>query len=161
MATFPGFYGDRRQSKNGSRKKKGAWMIFMQRASKMTGIEKFIKRYNKKSIEDAHGELSSEFKTFAKQLKNAIATDMKIAGGTLEVFNVGHYCISAFVKLHDQYVYISYDCPRYETPIDFSRADPMCGVLYRNARNVTDYTGGQNHFCKMADLIASIDRLTL
>lgn len=116
----------------------------------------FIKKYDGHAIEDWHSMPSEDFKKFAGAFKRTLAAELKLAGISVAKFRIGHYDISAFLEKNGDHVYISYNCPRNEIPMDFDRSDPMLGALYREARSDSDYIGGRNHFCSMKDLPKSV-----
>ena len=80
-------------------------------------------------------------------------------GMNLVEFHVGHYDFGGFVEKDGKYVYFSYNCPRYRTPINFEKTDCMEGFLYRTAKSEKDYTGGRNHFTNLLQLVPEIERL--
>ena len=46
-------------------------------------------------------------------------------------FHVGHYDFGGFAEKDGKYVYFSYNCPRYGTPINFEKTDCIEGFLSR------------------------------
>lgn len=122
-------------------------------------LESFVKKYNGHVIEDTGAYASEDFKKFARAFRTTLKTEMQSIDAELESFSVGHYFISAFVRKNEKYIYISYNCPRYDQPIDFSKSGAVDGVLYRKAKDAKDYHGEQNHFCSMPELTNCIECL--
>ena len=119
-------------------------------------MNKFIKTWNGKQIDDWGYTCSDEFKSFTRQFKNALKRtfpDCEIIG-----FKANHYDFSGFLKKGDKYVYISYSEPR-EQALDMSRSDCSNGILYRAAKHEKDYTGGHNHFCNFFELEQSVNEM--
>ena len=108
-------------------------------------VEKFVRKYQGRVLEDAGSVLSEEFKQFARDFK-LMAYE---AAGNIEAklysFNRGHYDVSGFVERNGKYAYFTFSCPRY-LRIDLTRSDCMSGFLVRTAKGPKDYTGGPNNF---------------
>lgn len=112
---------------------------------KMSG---FLKKYDGQSIEDDASFMSAEAKTFCKDFASVLKTEL---GSDYQVrVKAGYYDVSGFVIGSDgRCIYVAYSIPRMEIPIDASAKDAMNGVLYREAANPEDYTGGMNHFTSL------------
>lgn len=118
-------------------------------------VEKFVRKYQGRVLEDAGSVLSEEFKQFARDFKSMAYEAAGYVGAKLFSFHRGHYDVSGFVERNGKYAYFAFSCPRC-IRIDLSRTDCMSGVLVRSADGPKDYTGGANHFCNVfgfADLL--------
>lgn len=119
-------------------------------------MNKFIKTWNGKTIEDCGCVCSDEFKSFTRQFKNALKRtfpDCEIIG-----FKPNHYDFSGFLKKGNKYIYISYNEPR-EQILDMARSDCANGILYRTAKNEKDYRGGANNFCSFFELKNAVNHM--
>lgn len=133
--------------KKTAKKAKGAW-------------EKFRDTWNDRAVEDCITTTSKECKTFGAKFKNALKKELADCGFETVGFSTGHYDVSGFVKRNGDYVYVSYDIPRYGKEIDFDAHAWAGPVLYRTAEDEKDYHGGHNNFCSLAELPKCILGLT-
>lgn len=122
-------------------------------------IEKFISKWNSKSIQDDGSVVSKQFVRFAKDYKTMLSDICQSIGATLASFRRGHYDLSAFIEKDGHFVYISFSVPRGEMPLNLFEANAMHGTLARTARHAKDYTGGMNTFCSIAELPNRVNRL--
>lgn len=122
-------------------------------------MQKIYKKYQGVAIEDDLAYVSKEFKQFASYFKRRLKMNLEDRGMNLVEFHVGHYDFGGFAEKDGKYVYFSYNCPRYGTPINFEKTDCMEGFLYRTAKSEKDYTGGRNHFTNLLQLVPEIERL--
>lgn len=119
----------------------------------------FIKRFKNKAITDDITVTSKDFKSFATCFKNYLKRTFPDA--KVENFSAGHYDVSSFIVFPSgTIVYVHYDVPRGERPIDVNRRDASGGVLYRTAKSTKDYSGGSNNFTSLLDMkeIRRLDR---
>lgn len=122
-------------------------------------MQKIYKKYQGVAIEDDLAYLSKEFKQFASYFKRRLKENLKDRGMNLIEFHVGHYDFGGFVEKDGKYVYFSYSCPIYGTPINFEKTDCMEGFLYRTAKNEKDFRGGTNHFTDLLHLVPDMEQL--
>jgi len=111
---------------------------------------KIFRKWDKKHITDNGSTCSGEYKQFCKALRHYLERtfpDAEIIG-----FKANHYDTSGFIKKDDKYIYISSGMDRFRGYHDFSESSCMNGVLYRTAKNSTDYKGGSNHFTSFNNL---------
>jgi len=87
-----------------------------------------------------------EFKAFASDFKKEIKRQATIYGLALSSFNIGHFYVSGFLQVRDNFVYFSCSDVRY-FPNDWKN-----NLLYRTARDIKDFTGGSNHCCSLDQL---------
>lgn len=87
--------------------------------------------------------LTPEFKAFAKLFKKHFTAELATANAELLVFNVGHFYLSGFFKLETgKIVYFSLPDVR-----SWKAGDTYFGrMLFREAKDVKDFTGGQNRY---------------
>lgn len=111
-------------------------------------FSRFFSKYDGNGIDDTGAYQSDEFKAFVRDFKSTVRDafpkdeyELKISGG--------HYDVSGFIRKGDKFVYIAYNVPRGEEPMDFSRRDASHGVLYRKAKSFKDYSGESNRFTDM------------
>ena len=113
-----------------------------------------FKKWHGRSVDEGYTSMSEEAKSFVRQFKNFLKRNFPDA--TLDGFTAGHYFTSGFLTQNGVCVYISYDIPRYNTPLDFCESGARFGVLYRLAKNTKDYTGGPNNFSSMFELVENL-----
>jgi len=91
-----------------------------------------------------------EFKAFSRIFKKEFTTELKSIGATDIVFSVGHFYISGFFTIKGQAWYFSIPDVR---GMDYCLANNpdscMCKLLYREAKDYKDYTGGVNRYAKI------------
>lgn len=124
-------------------------------------MDKFLKEYHGKTIRDDGAYMSEEAKSFFRKMKGyvkRISPDF-----TIEKWSVGHYAVSFFLVKHDSNdtIYVSYDLPRGNIPVDIHKTGPMFGVLYRRAKDTNDYKGGLNHFCSLANFADTLNNTNI
>lgn len=119
-------------------------------------LTSFLKKWNMKSIEDWHTGVSDEFKTFVKDFRGMLKTELPDCDVKI---HSGHYFVSGYVSRGNRHVYVSYDVPRMELPMDLNRKDALGGIMYRTAESTNDFHGGTNHFCTMAMLPKNVNTL--
>ena len=88
-------------------------------------MQKIYKKYQGVAIEDDLAYVSKEFKQFASYFKRRLKMNLEDRGMDLVEFHVGHYDFGGFAEKDGKYVYFSYSCPRYGTPINFEKTDCM------------------------------------
>lgn len=120
--------------------------------------ETFVKKYDRRVLEDAGTCNSQEFIAFAENFRSVVKEVAKKIGAELVSFSVGHYFFSGFVSRDGKFVYFSYDLPRHMT-LDLSRSDSWQGILVRTAKHPKDYTGGSNRFCNIMQMEKLVDQL--
>ena len=88
-----------------------------------------------------------EFKHFARIFKKEFTSELKSIAATDIVFSVGHFYISGFFTIGTQAWYFSIPDVR---GMDYCLANnpnsTLCKLLYREARDYKDYSGGQNRY---------------
>lgn len=115
-------------------------------------MKTFKKNWNNRIVKDDGCYMPKEAKSFVTAMKNMLKRELApydINGLSLKP---NHYNCSGFLEKDGYYVYISYSIPRYGDRINFSASGASNGVLYREAENEKDFTGGRNHFCALEDL---------
>ena len=110
-------------------------------------MNKMIKKWNHKSVDDWGSAISDEFKEFARDFKKSLKAFSEVK---LEEFYIGHYYISGFMSKDNKYVYFSYDVPRGNETIDTNQSGPY-GILIRMAESIKDFRGRTNHFTNFMD----------
>ena len=118
---------------------------------KKSRLESFVHEYHGYGIADAGSVTSQDFKTFAKRLKRVIAEMCEQIGAEIVSYDIGHYHISLFLQRGSAYMYLSYNVPRGNYPLDL-HASGTNGFLYRLVKNEKDYKGCGNHFCSLLHL---------
>lgn len=96
--------------------------------------------------------MSKEAKSFVTAMRNMLKRELAPYDINVLSLKPNHYDCSGFLEKNGYYVYISYSIPRYGDRINFSASGAGNGVLYREAKNEKDFTGGHNHFCALEDL---------
>ena len=92
-----------------------------------------------------------EFKAFAQVFKKELTQELNKIGAKLTDYSVGHFDVSGFFKVLDQYYYFSIPDVRWN-PADMN-------ILVRTAKNEHDYTGGSNHFVTASRFNKEIGRI--
>lgn len=116
-------------------------------------LESFLKKHEQISFESSCFE-TPQFKTFAAGLKRALKADLKNSSLELADFSKGHFYVCGFLRYCDTYIYFNVGDVRL-----------TCGMMhwkniyFRTAKDVHDYRGGENHFCKLDRLIESAEAL--
>jgi len=91
-------------------------------------------------------EKTPEFLAFAKDFKKEVKKKAEENGFKLIAVNTGHFYLSGFLQKNDKFVYFS------SSNIRLFPNEWRDNLLIRTAKNVKDYTGGQNCFTSL-DLI--------
>jgi hypothetical protein len=85
-----------------------------------------------------------EFLQFARELKYYSIQELADECSLMK-FNVGHFYVSSFWRLPDGTIfYVSIPDVRYNRW--------STNVLFRSAKTVDDYVGGENHYCCIGDI---------
>lgn len=115
-------------------------------------LQNFITKYNRASVEDDITVMSKEAKRFVSDFRNMLRTEMG-DGYSVEI-KPGHYDLSGYVteESSGHILYVSYSIARHGMPIDFSRSDPLNGVLYRASEKKGGSHDGNNQFCSVKNL---------
>jgi hypothetical protein len=118
-------------------------------------LSKFVSDYANYQFESSI-EKTKEFKTFATKFKNVIKSILEETNPNfiLDSFNIGHFCVSGFIKNQDnnKFVYFSiYDVRCSNDVLD-------C-ILVRTAENNKDFTGGNNCYTELENLKFELERL--
>ena len=120
-------------------------------------IISFKKKWNNKNIEDWGCYCSDEFKSFTRQFKNMLKSELG-DNYNLYGFKANHYDFSGFVEKNGCFVYISYSLNRHR-PINFDSSNFFDGFLVRTAKSAKDYTGGINTYTNLDGLIDRVNKL--
>lgn len=95
--------------------------------------------YKNRAIEDMD--------SFARKWQNFLKRMCKNNNWTLINFNTGHYYCSWFIKNeNNKFIYCSFSDVRYFSKSWYN------SILYRDAKNESDYTGGSNFYTKLENL---------
>lgn len=121
--------------------------------------DRFVTKYNNRSIEDCGSYTSEEFNTFAKGFKSFVKRNLEDLGFTLDSFYKGHYSISGFLEKDGRYIYFGYDVPRDNYPIDVNTKSAHMGILIRSAESPRDFHGGMNNFTSFKDFADDVNSL--
>ena len=116
----------------------------------MSNLGNYVEKFSHAVFESSCYE-TPEFKKFYNGFKKALKADLVGSGIELANISKGHFYISGFLKKGEKYVYFSV---RDVRDYDWHRQ-----ALYRTAKSVKDYTGGQNRFCSFGGLVKSCERL--
>lgn len=121
-------------------------------------MNKLIKEYDGRGVQDDCCYTSKEFKSFATKFKNAVKRTFPEY--TVEKYNVGHYYISGFLQRSGNYIYFNFSVPRGEYPMHLTDPHGICEMMYvRTAASTKDYHGGQNNFCSVAEMRDTVESL--
>ena len=126
-----------------------------------TNLVSFIKKWDKKNLQDDGSYVSKEFHSFQIAFFNAIRKIAKTLDAELVKPNYGHYDMSGFIKKGDKYVYFAYSVLGYRTKVMLTN-DYGCHhtpMFVRTAKNDRDFHGGCNNNCYFADCEEIIERL--
>lgn len=115
-------------------------------------MKTFKKNWNNRIVKDDGCYMSKEAKSFVTAMKNMLKRELAPYDINVLSLKPNHYNCSGFLEKDGYYVYISYSIPRYGDRINFSASGAGNEVLYREAENEKDFTGGRNHFCALEDL---------
>lgn len=111
-------------------------------------MNSLINKYDGRSIQDDGAYKSPELKQFFRDFKKVLK-DMP--GVKTENVSLGHYDVSGFLSGYGNICYFSLMIPRGGLPMEMYVKGAMNGILYRQARDMHDYTGGVNHFTSYRD----------
>ena len=114
---------------------------------------KTFRKWNNKRIEDWGCVMSDDAKSFYRAFKNYLKRTFPNA--EFVGFKPNHYDTSGFIIQDGKCIYISHSLNRGGN-IRFNDSSCMTGVLYRTAKNTTDYHGGSNHFSSIDNLEHSL-----
>lgn len=119
---------------------------------------KTFKKWDKKYIEDWGSQMSDDAKSFYRAFKNYLKRSLPEA--EIIGFKPNHYDASGFIKINNRYIYISHCIDRYKKRVDFNETGAANGVLIRTAINDHDYTGGNNNFTSIYNLVEDLKKLS-
>ena len=122
----------------------------------MKKLEKIYKEFAGKEFEDSCFT-TPDFASFSRKFKNALKKDAEEAGLELSSYSRGHFEISAFLEnsYTGKIVYL-----RVSEVRNRDCAAAMSRVLIRTAKSAKDFTGGQNYFVPLTEVVSSAKRLT-
>ena len=124
-------------------------------------MEKFIKQWDNREIEDDGAYASKEWKSFSLAFKNAIKREggrrgFEIAGK--KSFGQKHYFVSGHIVKDGMFYYISYSHPRFGATklTELSWAGP---IMWRRALSDKDFSGkgGPDRFVTLDKLFDEIE----
>lgn len=120
-------------------------------------VDKFLKKWYDKEIEDWGGETSPEYRNFQTNYRSVINDFCKDIGMKLHSFSKNHYDFSAVVKSNttNQFYYISISDVRYW------RNEWANNILYRTMEHDKDWTGGSNCYSTLKELAENLLNLDL
>jgi len=84
---------------------------------------------------------SNEFNKFFRDFKKVFTKELNNLNATEISFSKGHFYLSGFFKVNEQYYYFSLSDVRHDWIIGRSGKPEM---LIRTAKHLKDYTGGVN-----------------
>ena len=125
-----------------------------QKKEQLSPVQKFIKEYNGYRIEDCCTVTGDDFKSYCRKLKSALNKEAKLMGFDSVTLHPGHYDMYGFFKKDDKYVYWSFSVVRDDMPTFLDKSDYFHGFLYRTAKSDKDFTGGNNHYTDLANLVS-------
>lgn len=122
----------------------------------MKKLEKIYREFSGKEFESSCFT-TPDFASFSRKFKNALKKDAEEAGLELASYSRGHFEVSAFLENAStgKFVYI-----RVSEVRDRDCAAAMSRVLIRTAKSAKDFTGGQNYFVPLTEVVSSAKRLT-
>lgn len=115
-------------------------------------VTKFIKKWNNFHFSTG-SETGDDYKSFQRQYRNVLKAVAVEAGYELYDFIGNHYDFSAILNKGDSFVYVSI------SDVRFWANEWYTNILYRRMRHATDWTGMENHFSTLENLVANINRL--
>lgn len=126
-----------------------------------TNLVSFIKKWDRKDLQDDGCYVSKEFHSFQVAFFNAMRKIAKTLDAELIKPSYGHYDMSGFIKKGDKYVYFNYGVVGYRTRVMLTNDygfhhTPM---YVRTAKHDRDYTGGYNNNCYFVNCEEIIERL--
>ena len=113
----------------------------------------FLKKYENEDFEKSSKETPQKFAKFTAELKKAMESDLGLSSLELASFSKGHFHVTGFLEHAGKYVYFSVGDVRLDGQLHWRN------VLYRTARDTSDFSGGQNHFCPLYELIENAEVL--
>jgi len=121
-------------------------------------MEKFVKKYDEKSIQDDINYNSKEFFAMAKAFRKML--ERTFPEYAIAKFCVGHYYISGFLQRNGNYIYFSWNVPRHNRPIQLKNPIYLEDkLLFRTANSDNDYCGSCNNYTSVADMKKAIEKL--
>lgn len=112
-------------------------------------MEKFIKKYDNKNLEDWGTVVSSEFKRFQSAMGNNLKEIAESIGAKVSWYSKGHYDQSAMFERDGKFAYFSYSNYRGRNIVNLHDSY-VC--FCRTARHEKDYTGGTNVNCSYGEV---------
>jgi len=93
---------------------------------------------------------TEQFKNFFKTFKKEFTKEMQGVGATDIVFNRGHFYVSGFFTIDNQAWYFSIpDVRGLDYRILQNPDSNMYKMMYREAKDYKDFTGGVNRYAKI------------
>lgn len=102
-------------------------------------VTKVLSHLNK-GIENCGAYTGEDFKTFCREFKSMITSELNKVGATNYVQSNGHYYISGFFTLKEQPYYICLDDVRYDCGL-YNKEN----LLIRTCTDYSDFRGGTNN----------------
>lgn len=121
----------------------------------MSKLSKLINEYYNHKFVDDGAFASKDYISFQTKYRNVLKEIGQSCGMKLYSFNKNHYEFSCVMKSNytNQFYYVSISDVR---GLGNEWAD---SILYRTMKYDKDWTGGQNHRCKLEDLGYSLYKL--
>ena len=94
--------------------------------------------------------ITPEFLKFVRTFRNEFTKELQSIGATNIQIEKGHFYVSGFFTVDLQIYYFSLpDVRGMEYGMRNNPDSSMNKLMYRTAKDYTDYTGGQNRFAKI------------
>lgn len=121
----------------------------------MSSLANFVKRFEK--IYFTNGEDSKEkWMIMTASFRRAFKKDLKLSYFTEVKASSKYFYISGHMKhKNGTWIYFSTPDVRYEATGKRWYDD----ILYHKAKDENDYSGGINHYCKLAELLSKANEL--
>ena len=120
-------------------------------------MKKLYKEYVGLLMESSAYE-TEEFKSFARKAKNRLKKDLQSTGLELAGWSKGHFEVSGFIfnPNTSKYAYFIIGDMRWKC----LGKQPLDSCLVRTCKDIKDYHGGTNNFCRCYDIVAKAKALT-
>lgn len=125
----------------------------------MIDLKPFIKKWDKKELEDWGTTVSKEFGSFQTAFKNIMKKIAESCNAELVKYSKGHYDMSGFIKRDDKYVYFNYSNYQDRATVNLTKKGFGCAMYFRTAASDTDYHGGSNNNVPFSECEETIERL--
>lgn len=119
----------------------------------------FIRKWDKKRLEDSGCVVSKEFKKFQGAFNREVKRIAEEHGATLVNYRNGHYDMSGFLERNGVYLYFSYGALDRTKVQLASHSDFLSPFYMRIAKDTKNFLGGRNNNVLFSQFPETMEKL--